>query len=288
MTNPQSDPPTQPGAPQQPAAPPPFGGTAPPAGPPQYSPTPPAQPFGSGPSDAPAGWGPPPPPGQLGQFGQPGQPGQPGTPGSGQGETNRLAIVSLVLGLLTPLLLIPGILGVIFGAMALSQIRQRGQRGAGLAIGGIVAAGAWLIVGVMVLVALAISAGADRDDSGEITSGGQVAADAVREGDCLNDLREGTNISTVNAVPCGEPHDAQVYALFDLADGAWPGEDEVFAQADDGCLELLARDFPETYDDFDVEVFYLYPSEGTWRTGDREIVCVALYADGKRTGSLFD
>jgi uncharacterized membrane protein len=53
--------------------------------------------------------------------------------------TNRMAIASLVCSLFGWLCLIIGpILGLIFGFVALSQIRQTGQRGRGMAIAGIV------------------------------------------------------------------------------------------------------------------------------------------------------
>src|SRR5690606_41022463 len=65
----------------------------------------------------------------------PGPPG--GYPyGSLAAPTHPLAIASLVLGILTPLGFIPGVLAIIFGIVALVQIQERWQKGRGLAIGG--------------------------------------------------------------------------------------------------------------------------------------------------------
>jgi len=69
-------------------------------------------------------------------------------------STNGLAVASLVLGCLF-CLMITGILAVIFGNVALSQIQrsQGAQRGRGLAIAGIVLG--W--VGVAIIAALAFT-----------------------------------------------------------------------------------------------------------------------------------
>jgi Domain of unknown function (DUF4190) len=55
--------------------------------------------------------------------------------------TNRMAIASLVCSLFGWLWLIGPILGLMFGFVALNQIRQTGQRGRGMAIAGIAIGG---------------------------------------------------------------------------------------------------------------------------------------------------
>jgi uncharacterized protein DUF4190 len=75
----------------------------------------------------PGGYGPPPPPGG---YGYPPPPRAAGT--------NTMAIVSLVCSLFGWICIIGSILGIIFGFMALGQIRQSGQGGRGMAIAGIV------------------------------------------------------------------------------------------------------------------------------------------------------
>jgi Domain of unknown function (DUF4190) len=65
-------------------------------------------------------------------------------PGAGM---NRMAIASLVCSLFGWLCIIGPILGLMFGFVALNQIKQTGQRGRGMAIAGIVI-GALLIAGI--------------------------------------------------------------------------------------------------------------------------------------------
>jgi hypothetical protein len=66
-------------------------------------------------------------------------PGYAPRPGPGQGVgTNGMAVASLVCSLFGWLCLIGPILGLIFGFLALGQIKQSGQGGRGMAIAGIV------------------------------------------------------------------------------------------------------------------------------------------------------
>ncbi|HEY2502594.1 MAG TPA: DUF4190 domain-containing protein [Mycobacterium sp.] len=80
---------------------------------------------------------PPPPPGGYGSAPPP--PGGYGyQPPPQTAGTNGMAIASLVCSLFGWVCVIGGILGMIFGFMALGQIKQRGQGGRGMAIAGIV------------------------------------------------------------------------------------------------------------------------------------------------------
>src|SRR5262245_59138218 len=105
---------------------------------------------------------PPPPPapayGQAPVYGQPPVYGPPPayggagygyTPYAATGGTNGMAIASLVLGILW-LDWIGSTLALIFGYVALSQIKRRQQKGRGLAIAGIVLG--WIGIALLILV----------------------------------------------------------------------------------------------------------------------------------------
>jgi Domain of unknown function (DUF4190) len=110
--------------------------------PPSYPPPPP------GGYPPPPGPGYPPPPG-------PGYP--PSQPGSG---TNTFAIVSLVASLLGWVCVgIGSILGIVFGFLALNQIKQTGQGGRGLAIAGIVIGIVSIVGGIIYWIIVMIAAG---------------------------------------------------------------------------------------------------------------------------------
>lgn len=129
--------------------------------------------------------------------------------------------------------------------------------------------------------------GADRDGSGAIDSAGDVSVFALRVGDCYDDHDDG-EVADVAAVPCDQPHDNEVIALFDLPEGPWPGEDEVRAQGRAGCLERFEAAIGTAYEASDLEVYPITPSRSTWgEQDDREIVCAAYHMEfEKLTGSV--
>ena len=70
-------------------------------------------------------------------------------------STNGLAIAALVLGIVC-VYWVTSILAIIFGHIALSQIRVSGQRGRGLAIAGLVLGYAWLGLLALLIVVVAL------------------------------------------------------------------------------------------------------------------------------------
>jgi len=96
------------------------------------------------PPPPPGGWGSPPPP--PGGYGYP--PPRPGYPPPHAAGTNGMAIASLVCSLFGWLCLIGPILGIIFGFVALGQIKQTGQGGRGMALAGIIIGVVAIVVGI--------------------------------------------------------------------------------------------------------------------------------------------
>jgi Domain of unknown function (DUF4190) len=114
---------------------------------------PPGPPPGNYPPPPPGGYPPPPPPGG-GYSGYPG--GYPAPPAAG---TNGMAIASLVCSLVGWLCGLGPILGVVFGVIALNQIKQSGQEGRGLALAGVIIGTATIVIGVIAfIVAMVVGA----------------------------------------------------------------------------------------------------------------------------------
>lgn len=66
-------------------------------------------------------------------------------------RTNTLAIVSLVLAFVAPLI------GFILGFIALSQVKSRGENGRGLALGAVIVGGIITLLYVILIIALAVA-----------------------------------------------------------------------------------------------------------------------------------
>lgn len=79
-------------------------------------------------------------------------------PPSGPG-TNGMAVASLVLGAAGLILCgIPGILGVIFGHVALNQVQRTGEQGRGLALAGLIVSYAGIAIWILYAVGLGLLA----------------------------------------------------------------------------------------------------------------------------------
>jgi hypothetical protein len=131
----------------QPGQPPAYGAPAYPAQPP-YG----AAPYGQQPYGQPA-YGQQPYQQQYGQPGQYAPYGQPMSYGLPPAKTNGLAIASLICSIVG-IFLIPAVIGITFGFVARSQIKQSNgtQRGSGLALAGIIVGFGWaalLLLGII-------------------------------------------------------------------------------------------------------------------------------------------
>jgi hypothetical protein len=194
--------------------------------------------------------------------------------------TNGFAVAALIFGVLG---LLP--LAIIFGVVALVRIRRQPQAGQVIAIIGMVLPTVALVVSIAVAIAAEFASDPDTTASGD---NGQVSVNDIRLRDCVNGLAEGRNIENLPVVPCTEPHDGEVFAEFPISGSAFPGDAAVTTQAEEGCVERLRNYAPEAAEDPNTQLYYLHPTAASWLTGDRDVLCVALSASGKRTGSIFD
>lgn len=124
-----------------------------------------------------------------------------------------------------------------------------------------------------------------RNTAGQVTTSASVDAFQIRVGDCTGKLAEG-NISNLEIVPCADSHYYEAYSRTDLEDGDFPGETSVTKAADKFCTAEFKKFVGVSTDDSKYDMFYLYPTAESWRTGDREILCLAGSDDGKVKGSL--
>lgn len=194
-------------------------------------------------------------------YGQP-PPRQPGTDG--------FAIASFVLGLLSGVLL-----SVIFGVLALKRIKKTGGDGRGLAIAGLVLSALWT---VGIVIAVVATSTAERDATGSFTSSGDVSVEDLRIRDCTGPLPE-DDVFTVRVLPCSASHDAEVYAIVPLDGEDYPGDVDVVRFAEGGCsreIEQLLADDPTPY-----ELSYFHPTQESWSTGDRTVICLLVGPRGE-------
>ncbi|OIJ86802.1 DUF4190 domain-containing protein [Streptomyces colonosanans] len=196
---------------------------------------------------------------------------------------NGLAIAALVLGILC---FLPAI-GLVLGLIALAQIKKRGERGRGLAVGGIVMS----TIGLALLAAFFATGGAHDFWQGVQDGARGGVAFSLKKGECFD--APGGSLAgeayDVDKVSCSGKHQAEVFAEFRLPSGRYPGDDAISKVADEKCYALqsaYAMDFWAVPDD--VDVYYFTPTRDSWRFGDREVTCMFGNTDekGTLTGSL--
>lgn len=145
---------------------------------------------------------------------------------------------------------------------------------------------------VLIIAGLVVAAGvaghllgdeAERDDSGQVSSKGKLSVFDLRVGDCLVDIASKTGEQRdLEAVPCRQPHDGEVYTTIDLGDGGFPGDAFISGKAERGCSARLRRQAPRSRD----KILYFLPSRRTWDDeDDHTVTCIAEYAV-RRAGTV--
>ena len=142
-----------------------------------------------------------------------------------------------------------------------------------------------------VLLVVGCGGGAERGESGEIVEAGSLSVFSFRAGDCFSGIASEDEAGSVEAIPCDQPHEAEVYLLVDYpggTDATYPGQDAIDQFAEDRCLGAFESYVGLSYEDSEIFLHDLYPNNDTWKqVGDREIVCSLYYDDGREiTGSL--
>lgn len=197
---------------------------------------------------------------------------------------NGLAVAALCCGLAAFVPLV-GVLAVVFGAVALNQLRAGFQRGRKRAVAGIVLGVLGTVAWVAVFVIAVVTGMTDEPQAAPAkpaAGGSQVFVDKLKAGDCFSGGRH-DQIDLVTRVACTSPHESQVVTVVELPDEPYPGEAKVTAEAEQSCSDKadpLITD--QAYADLDPS--YIYPDADSWR-GDRTVLCLVEAGSGTTTGS---
>jgi Domain of unknown function (DUF4190)/Septum formation len=210
-------------------------------------------------------------------YSDPPAPGGPAGPyGSSQEQlpgpkTSGWATVSLVVGICCG-----AVIGAVLGVIALGKIRRTGERGSLLAACGIVLSAFWTLLLIVLLVVVTGSPGsATRGANGQISHGGKLNVFSLAVGDCFDNPASQQDIASVTAVPCTEPHDAQVFASFDLpgTDTNYPGN--LTQLASNGCNAQQDHLNQALVTD-SMSIRFIYPVQHAWQSGERTVTCLVV------------
>lgn len=131
----------------------------------------------------------------------------------------------------------------------------------------------WWIPALAIFLAVGYFTTARRGDDGALSSAGRVSVNDLRAGDCFNAGDE-TEISDVDGVPCGEPHEYEVFAVDTHEAPALPTDAELDTIFGSICLGEFASYVGAPYESSEIYASMISPSEGSWADGDRTFTCV--------------
>jgi hypothetical protein len=200
----------------------------------------------------------------------PGHPGQ--QPGAPRRTTDGVAVAALVSGI------IPAIpLTLVLGPLALIRVGRSGARGRALAITGLVLAGLWIVAGAIVAAAIITRPPPPKPVT-------LPPVFSLRAGQCLDSGASG--ISGVHVLSCGQAHDAEVFATFQVAGSRYPGAAALQQRASQGCVTRLTGYLNPQLPADSLAQSYVYPGAGAWSAGERTVICTVHSTAGPLVGSV--
>ena len=185
--------------------------------------------------------------------------------------------------------LIPSVITNLVGiGLAISVLNKPyGGRfnGRGKAIAALVIAPIWIVV-TIALIVIADEVEADRDPTdGAVIEEGQLAPVDLQVGDCLKEpVPFDVATTSVDVVPCSSPHRGEVFHVFELPEGPWPGVDEVDRFSTGGCTAAFETFIGITIDLSTLDGASFQPVEESWAL-DRHVQCLVTTAE-PRQGTL--
>lgn len=207
--------------------------------------------------------------------------------------TNGLAIASFVLGI-CGFLFVTAIVGLVFGIVSRSAVRKSGQKGRNFAVGGIGLSGVWIAVFVAIITIAAINTPdvARRDAHGNVVSPGAVPVFGLHPKDCFT-LPAGAigsddkKATSMKVVPCWTAHDSEAFGSFTLAEGSFPGMDDVRAESNSQCMRQLDSFNPDPASlPGGPRVQFIYPDQQAWDRGVHTVTCFLQFPAAAMTQSV--
>jgi len=112
-------------------------------------------------------------------------------------------------------------------------------------------------------------------------AGEEVGLGNVRAGDCYDEPEgAGDSVATVDVVPCGQAHDAEVYAIVPVNSRRLPDDDALNELGDRACAARFRPYVGVPLRDSTLDFTFFTPTRESWEAGDRTIICVLGDPDG--------
>ncbi len=179
-----------------------------------------------------------------------------------------------------------GLVAVVLGLVARARVKRTRRRSMGLAwtaiaLGTVFTIG-WVMVGAVLVGNGTLDRAFESPQPGDVAEARTIASANLAVGNCIATLPPASEVGEVRLVPCAESHIAQVVSQHPI-DGAYPGPDQLTAQATEICdAEIAALDAGEE----SIGSWFLVPSQQGWAQGNTRVICLLRGAAGPLTTNL--
>ncbi len=92
-------------------------------------------------------------------------------------------------------------------------------------------------------------------------------------GQCFNDPDDFEVVSNVEMLDCSEPHDNEVYYLYDMTQDDFPGAAAVQDLVQIECIAKFDSYVGSEYLTSSLDIGAFFPTNETWDQDDREVIC---------------
>lgn len=137
--------------------------------------------------------------------------------------------------------------------------------------------------------ALAVDGAGPADDDPEVLDSAFVPLD-LPIGTCFDDPPHDVELVThddISIVDCDAPHANEVFDNSEVEGEEFPGDASVHLQADNVCYESFESYVGVTYESSVYDFSWYFPTEQSWTSDGRNIICFAYYRDlASITGSI--
>ena len=96
---------------------------------------------------------------------------------------------------------------------------------------------------------------------------------SLKVGDCFTSV-EGTEIADVPLVDCAEPHEHEVFAIWNVGD-TLPSQDAM----NEGCVDRFEEAIGLPFAESEIYAFAITPTSERFEQGDREVICYSAEPD---------
>ncbi|MFC4222890.1 hypothetical protein [Lysinibacter cavernae] len=125
-----------------------------------------------------------------------------------------------------------------------------------------------------------------RDDSGAVVESGDANVFAISVGDCFTDEGTADEVDSLPVVPCGDPHDNEVYFNHVMQGGTFPGDAAIADEAATVCGQQFPTFVGLPYEESVLDYSAVMPTADSWTFQSDYIVSCYIYDTVPVTGTL--